>query len=343
MLSRRTFLAGTMVAPVTAHPLDPALAHLDRATRSGEVAAAVLLVEARGQRHLHAFGQARPDTVFLLASITKPMTAMAVMALVEEGRLSLADPAHKHLPELTGGDRDLITVKQLLNHTSGLPDQLPDNLALRRRQAPLAEFVAGALRAPLRFKPGSSVAYQSMGFLLAGEIAQRLTHLPLREQLHRKLFQPLGMATASLGLGGRKLEETARCQVPDDPGGWNSPYWRDLGSPWGGAHGSATDVMRLLQWAAHPGARGPLRPETVRAMLTPTTPPGRDRYGLGWRLGAGGQGASPETFGHGGATGVLSWLDPRRDLGVVLLTTRPSDQSEKTVLRPVSDLVSAAF
>jgi CubicO group peptidase (beta-lactamase class C family) len=343
MLSRRDLLLGTMAVPVSAHPLDAAVAHLDKATRSGEVAAAVLLVEGRGQRHLHAFGQARADTVFLLASITKPMTAVGVMALVDEGKLALADPVQKHLPGFTGGDRPLVTIKHLLNHTSGLPDQLPDNLELRRRHAPLDAFVAGALRAPLRFKPGAGVAYQSMGFLLAAEIAQRAAGLPFRELLRRKLFGPLDMAGASLGLGGRKVEETARVQVPDDPGGWNSPYWRDLGSPWGGAHATADDVMRLLRWAARPTAKGPLRPETARAMLAPSTPPAKDRYGLGWRLGVGGQGASAEAFGHSGATGTLSWLDPARDLGLVLLTTRPSDQSEKTVLRPVSDLVSAAF
>jgi CubicO group peptidase (beta-lactamase class C family) len=343
MLSRRDLLVGTMALPVTGHPLDAALAHLDSAARSGEVTAAVLLVEARGQRHLHAFGAAKPETIFLLASITKPMTAVAVMALVEEGRLALGDPVHKHLPDFVGGDRALITLQHLLNHTSGLPDQLPDNLELRRRHAPLKDFVAGAVRAPLRFRPGSSVAYQSMGFLLAAEIAERIAHQPFREQLRRRLFQPLGMTGASLGLGGHKLEETARCQVPDDPGGWNSLYWRDLGSPWGGAHGSATDVMKLLRWAARPDAKGPLRPETARAMLTQTTPPGKDRYGLGWRLGIGGKGASPATFGHSGATGVLSWLDPVRDVALVLLTTRPSAESEKTILRPVSDLVSAAF
>jgi len=239
MLSRRDLLLGTMAGPVSAHPLDAAVAHLDKATRSGEVAAAVLLVEARGQRHLHAFGQARADTVFLLASITKPMTAVGLMALVDEGKLALADPVHEHLPGFTGQDRALVTIKHLLNHTSGLPDQLPDNLELRRRYAPLDAFVAGALRAPLRFPPGSSVAYQSMGFLLAAKIAEAVSRLPFRELLRRRVFQPLGMTGASLGLGGRKVEDTARVQVPDDPGGWNSPYWRDLGSPWGGAHATA--------------------------------------------------------------------------------------------------------
>jgi CubicO group peptidase (beta-lactamase class C family) len=343
MLSRRDVLLGTMALPVTGHPLDAAVAHLEKATRSGDVAGAVLLVEARGQRHVHAFGSARPDTVFLLASITKPMTAIGVMTLVEEGKLALADPVQKHLPGFTGGDRPLVTIQELLNHTSGLPDQLPDNLELRRRHAPLDEFVAGALRVPLRFKPGTSVAYQSMGFLLAAKIAETVSRLPFRELLRRRLFEPLGMTGASLGLGGRKIEETARVQVPDDPGGWNSPYWRDLGSPWGGAHASADDVLRLLKWAAHPTPKGPLRPELARGMTVPSTPPGRDRYGLGWRLGVGGKGAAAGTFGHSGATGTLSWWDPARDLGVVLLTTRPSDQSEKTVLRPLSDLVSGAF
>ena len=344
MLSRRGFLAGTMALPVTGHRLDAAFAHLDQATRSGEVAAAVLHVEAGGQKHARAFGHARLETIFLLASITKPMTATAAMTLVEAGRLRLDDPVHKHLPEFTGGDRSLVTVRHLLNHSSGLPDQLPDNLELRRRHAPIDEFVAGALRAPLRFKPGSAVAYQSMGFLLAAEIAQRISRTPFRELMQRAVLQPLGMTTASLGLGGRKLEDTARCQVPDDPGGWNSPYWRDFGSPWGGAHGAAADVMRLLQFFAHPErTKGPLRPETARAMRTATTPAGKDRYGLGWRLGVGGRGCSPETFGHSGSTGVLAWMDPTRELACVLLTTRPSDQSEKTVLRPVSDLVAAAL
>jgi CubicO group peptidase (beta-lactamase class C family) len=344
MLSRRAFLAGTMALPVTKDRIHAAAAHLERAVHSGELEAAVLRVERGEQRQVHAFGKARPETVFLLASITKPMTAAVLMDLVEEGRLGLEDPVSRHLPEFTGGDRPLVTIKHLLNHTSGLPDQLPDNLELRRRNAPQKEFVAGALRAPLRFKPGTSVAYQSMGFLLAAEIAERLTRTPFREQMRRRLFQPLGMDTASLGLGGRQVKDLARCQVPDDPGGWNSPYWRDFGAPWGGAHGTAEDVSKLLRYFARPGPKGPLRPETARAMLAPTTPEGKkDRYGLGWRLGVGVPGASPRTFGHSGATGVLSWLDPDRDLAFVLLTTRPSDQSEATVLKPVSALVAGAL
>jgi CubicO group peptidase (beta-lactamase class C family) len=153
--------------------------------------------------------------------------------------------------------------------------------------------------------------------------------------MRKTLFAPLKMEHSTLGLGGRKPEAMAQCQVPDDPGGWNTPYWRDLGSPWGGAHATAGDVTRLLRFFAHPTPGGPLRPETVRLMLTPQTPANKkgERYGLGWRL-------TPRTFGHSGSTGTVSWMDPQRDLSFVLLTTRPAAESSATVLEPVSALVA---
>jgi CubicO group peptidase (beta-lactamase class C family) len=326
---------------------------IDRAVAAGQVQAAVLHVKAGHQTDLRAFGRARPGTVFLLASISKPITAAGVMALVESGKLSLDDPAQKYVPELAGPDHARITVRMLLDHSSGLPDMPPDNKELRARHAPLGDFLASASRVPLLFPPGSAVKYQSMGFLVAGTIVERLAGLPLREHLRTRLFAPLGMNDTSLGLGGRAIADTASCQVPEDTGGWNSAYWRDLGSPWGGAHGSAADLVRLLQFFAHPTAGGPLRPETVQAMLTPSGPAIKkapaagnghvERYGLGWRLGSGGKSSSDHTFGHSGATGVTAWLDPARELTCILLTTWPSAESQKALLGPVSDAVAAAF
>jgi CubicO group peptidase (beta-lactamase class C family) len=349
MLRRRDLLLAALAPPAKKtkpmkESLQPALELLQAATAAGQVHAAVLHVEAGAHRFVHAFGACTAETPFLLASLTKPMTATVLASLAEAGTLGLDDPVHRHLPEFAGADRAGVTVRHLLNHTSGLPDQLPDNLELRRRHAPMREFVAGAVRAPLRFRPGTDVAYQSMGFLLGAEIAERLTHRPFRDSMHRLVFEPLGMKDASLGLGGRKVQDLARCQAPEDPGGWNTPYWRDFGAPWGGAHGTAADVVRLLRFFAHPdGTKGCLRPETARAMLAPSTPllRKRDRYGLGWKLGIAGR--SPETFGHSGATGVMAWLDPARELAFVLLTTWPSDDSERPLLRPVSDRVAAAF
>jgi CubicO group peptidase (beta-lactamase class C family) len=364
-VTRRDLLRGGAALAVGAGPLQGANALLERAAASGELSAAVLEVTAPGGSLVRAYGRARPDTVFLLASITKPMTAATVMALVERGQLTLDDRVGKHLPEF--GDRP-VTVRHLLTHTSGLPDMLPDNVELRRRHAPLSAYLAEAVRVPLLFPPGTQVRYQSMGFLLAAEIAQRLTHTPFPELMRKTLLAPLGMKDTSLGLGPRRLEDTARCQVPDDdPSTWNTPYWRTLATPWGGAHAPAGDITRLLRFfgthnslAPVPrqptpvrrrrddegrGEGAPLKPETVKLMLTPQTPPTAkgDRYGLGWRLGIGGKSSSPHTFGHSGATGTLSWMDPTRDLTCVLLTTLPSAKSDKTVLHPVSDLVSSAF
>jgi CubicO group peptidase (beta-lactamase class C family) len=345
---RRDFLIAA-AGGTLARRLSGAEAPLAEAVRAGKLRAAVLMVATGRQRFTRAFGAAAPDTVFLLASVTKPMTAAVLMRLVDEGKLKLDDPVSRHLPQLQG-ERAAITLRQLLNHTSGLPDMPPDNKQLRDRHAPLPEFLRSALTVPLRNPPGAEVHYQSMGFLVAAVLAEQLTGQPLAEQMKRVLFRPLQMRSASLGLGGRSMTGIARCQVPDDPGGWNSRYWRNLGSPWGGAHGNAADVTRLLRGFAS-GQAGALSKASTAAMLAQTTPTlaggkadgKRDRYGLGWRLGVGGKSSSADTFGHSGATGVTAWMDPQRDLSCVVLTTLPSAESQATLLGPVSDAVAAAL
>ena len=224
--------------------VNAAIALIERATSDGRVSAASLHVRQGSYELSHAFGRAPgPLTPFLLASITKPMTATGVMILRDRNALALSDPVRRFIPEFTGSDRASITIKHLLTHTSGLPDMLPENDALRKRHAPLKDFVAGACKTPLLFKPGTQVKYQSMGLLLAGEIVGRVTKAPLRDFLREEVFEPLGMTQTSLGLGGRPISSTALCQVSgDDDWNWNSPYWRDLGAPWGGAHASAADV-----------------------------------------------------------------------------------------------------
>src|SRR5690242_19088559 len=161
---------------------DQAAELVDRAVAAGDVRAAVLDVRRGKQSFERAFGQAREaETVFIVASISKPMTATGVMLLADRGKLALSDPVRKFIPEFSGGDRDMVTVQHLLTHTSGLPDMLPENIEFRRRHAPLKEFVAGACRTPLLFKPGTKVSYQSMGILLAADIAQRIAGMPFLE------------------------------------------------------------------------------------------------------------------------------------------------------------------
>jgi CubicO group peptidase (beta-lactamase class C family) len=349
MMGRRGFLLGLVGA---ATPLSracaPAVALIEQAVGRREVDAAVLHVTRGRQSFVRGFGAARAETVFLLASLTKPMTAAGVMALVEAGRLSLDEPLGADAPALALAPAErraalgALTLRQLLCHTSGLPDMPPQNLALRARHAGLDDFLADALAVPLTFAPGTRVRYQSMGFLLAAKVVERVTGLPFRRHLARTLFEPLGMKACSLGLGGRTVAATARCQVPEDAGGWNSPYWRDLGAPWGGAHGTAGDLARWLRaFAGGPGAEKlPLSAKALVAMRTLATPPGETAYGLGFRLGGFAPGVSPRTFGHGGATGVVAWMDPDRDLTCVLLTTLPEAKSSATLLRPVSEVVA---
>ena len=326
-----------MAAPLRQDRLDRARALVEQNIASGEVREAALLVRQDGR----TLASIKPDRVFLLASITKPMTATAVMILADRGRLRLEDPAHKFIPEFTGGDRDLITIRHLLTHTSGLPDMLPENTDLRRRHAALSEFVAGTCKTPLLFKPGTEVKYQSMGILLASEIVERLTRMPLRDFLRRELFAPAGMNATSLGLGGRKIADTALSQVEDDTDwNWNSAYWRDLGVPWGGAHSTAADVTRLLEIFLHPDGRV-LKPETARSMIVNQTGL-QDPWGLGWMIKPGtfGKGCSTATFGHYGSTGTVGWADPKTNLTCVLLTTKPAAQARDGLLGPVSDLVA---
>lgn len=333
------------MAAIGRNQVNEAIARIEAAAASGEVAAAALRVQQGSEVVARGFGKARgPDEIFLLASITKPMAAAGVMKLVDQDLLSLADPVHRYIPEFRGGERERVTVRHLLTHTSGLPDMLPENTELRRKNAPLKAFVEGTCKTPLLFPPGTQVRYQSMGILLAAEIAERITRLPFRAFLAKELFTPLGMAHTALGLGKHRIADTAQCQVPmEDNWHWNSPYWRNLGAPWGGVHANTADVARLLAYFLNPTGRV-LRPDTARQMITNQNAGLNKPWGIGWMLdpGAFGKQCSPATFGHWGSTGTVAWTDPAKSLICVLLTTRPADQSRAGLLGPVSDIVSGA-
>jgi beta-lactamase class C len=344
-MTRRTLLFNGIALALRQGKLDEAVSLIQNQTKSGEVAAASLHVQS-GKDILHrAFGKAEnPDAVFLLASITKPMTCTAVMRLADRKELSIDDPVRKYLPEFFDGDRDRVLIRHLLTHTSGLPDMLPENEDLRRKHATLKHFVAATCRTPLLFPPGTKVQYQSMGILLAAEIAERITKRPLPVYLRDEVFKPLGMRHTTLGLGGRKISDTVPSQVTDDPEwNWNSTYWRNLGAPWGGALAPASDVTRFLRYFVKPEA-SVLKPETAAKMITNQNAGMNQPYGIGWAVGGTrfGKACSAKTYGHGGSTGTLCWLDPEKDLSFVLLTTKPAAQSQKTLIKPVSDIVSEA-
>ena len=342
-MTRRELLSSLALA-LRKPGMDAAQKLLTAAVGSGKLRAASIYVREANSVFSQGYGAATPATPFLLASITKPMTATALMHLVDHRELALTDPVRKFIPEFDGAERGRVTLHMLLTHSSGLPDMLPENEELRKQHAPLSEFVARACRTPLLFTPGTKVKYQSMGILLAAEIAQRVTKTPFPEFLRSRVFRPLLMSESSLGLGGRAIPATAQCQVEgNDDWNWNSSYWRNLGSPWGGAHSTAENVGRFLRSFLTADGRV-VRPATAERMILNQNAKLNEPWGIGFSVKPAGFGkrCSAESFGHGGSTGTLCWADPVSGACCVLLTTWPAGQSGKVLLKPVSDLVSEA-
>lgn len=342
----------TETAAATPSSLRPAgcdAASLEKADRliaeqvaGGAVWSAALLVRRGTFEFVRAHGRAAVHTPFLIASPTKPMTASAVLLLLDRGELKLSDPVQKYLPEFRGGERAAVTIQHLLTHTSGLPDMLPENVELRKRHAPLSEFVAGTCRTELLFRPGTKVSYQSMGILLAGAVVERITGQSLPAFLSANVFGPLKLSATSLGLGGRNISDTALCQVDvASDWDWNSAYWRNLGVPWGGAHSTVRDLAGFAEQFVATENR-PWTAATRLAMRSVQTGGLNQAWGLGWLMEprAFGQSCAPGTFGHFGATGTVVWHDPVARLTCVLLTTRPAADSRAGLLGPVSDLVA---
>jgi CubicO group peptidase (beta-lactamase class C family) len=330
---------------------------LAKAAADKQIHAASLYVRHKETEVAKTFGAAKaPDDIFLLASITKPISVAAVMTLYDDRRIELDDHVQKYIREFKGDNREQITIRQLLTHVSGLPDQLPENQSLRSRHAALSDFINGAIRTPLLFEPGSRYSYSSMGILLAAEIAQRLTNEDFKTLVDQTVFRPLQMTRSALGLGRFKLEETMRGQVenaaPESGAGdpkakdwdWNSTYWRNLGAPWGGAHGSAPDVARFLAEFLHPSGKI-LKPDTARLVVKNHNREGLTPRGIGFAVGdrAGGKGCSEKTFGHTGSTGTLCWADPATDTICVILTTLPLRAVKPHPAGLASDQVAAAI
>lgn len=345
--------------------LDRVVECLEGETRQ-HVTAASISVARHGRIVLHrGFGRlseradappTEPETVYILASISKPIAVCALMLLVERGEVVLSHRVQRYLPDFEGEHKEQARVWHLLSHTSGLPDQVPENRELRAAHAPLSAFVTAALKTPLLYEPGKAFGYQSMGTLLAGEIVERVTKRPLREFLRDEIFQPLGMSRTNLGLGGLRVEQTAIYQTGRDTEelrswGPNTQYWRDIGHPWGGVHSTSGDLAILLQTLLDGGAYGSTRlfsPTTVAAMTRDHNRGLDAPWGLGWALrdskvwNAFGDLASERTFGHVGATGTVAWADPDRQLLCALLTTRSAGDRDGFLLHRVSNLVQAA-
>lgn len=294
---------------------------------------------------------------FLIASPTKPFVAVAAMILVEKGLLQVSDRVSKYIPSF-GSDRKAgIRVANLLTHTSGLPDMLPNNLDLRRNKAPLSEYQKHTNTVELVHDPGTRVHYQSMGILTLSSIIEVITTVSTAEFLASEIFSPLQMSNTSLGATDdciNSMRPPVDSMVEHieghDDWGWNSEYWRKLGAPWGGLISTSSDIgifcRHLLSILA--GERGILSSSTVRAMTTnqlrglPKLRPGTCEsvpWGYGWQLNwpnhprGFGSILPKSAFGHWGATGTLVWIDPVKSVYGVILTNEPIESEDRRQIK----------
>ncbi|MAG35638.1 MAG: hypothetical protein CL878_05255 [Dehalococcoidia bacterium] len=271
-------VAGAEAAGVDAGALRRAFGLLEGWVGDHVVPGAAALIARHGQVAGTCYaGTAEPrtnrpvdaSTVFSLASITKPVTATAVMQCVERGWFALDEPIGILLPEFLNGpasgpnvpERATVTVRHLLTHTSGLPGFSAANMRLRRRQAPLEDFVSSFQGTPLFFAPGTAHLYSNCGILLlaelvgrgnAGTLGQRsessaVSHY--HKHVHQQILDPLEMASSWIPVPEEAWGRVAHVADTSQEGttyeAANSAYYRRLGIPWGGLFATAADLARF--------------------------------------------------------------------------------------------------
>ena len=281
------------------------------------------------------------ETIFDIASLTKVVatTTMAMM-LYERGLLDLDARVVSLLPEFRTEEwhRDEVTVRMLLAHTSGLPAYV----RLFETASTREELVLAAARSVLAAPPGSRVEYSDIGFIVLGEILQRLAGEPLDGFCYREIFGPLQMLRTSF------LPPSAwRSMIPptEDDRAWRKRVIQgevndENASVMGGIAGHAgmfSTAEDLARFAATIAAGGEpiLRPQTVKLFTTSREGgPGGPQRALGWDVptppSQSGRHFPAGSIGHLGFTGTSLWIDPERQVCVVLLTNRtwPDRQSQ---------------
>jgi len=286
------------------------------------------------------------QTLFAVASVTKPFTATAIMRLVERGLVSLDQPVRELLAEFQAPGTEAITLRHFLTHTSGLPEYCEDNEAIRRQHGGLDAFVRSYCRGTPRFTPGTAWAYSNYGFGLAGEVVSRVSGRDYHTFVAEEILTPLGMQDSYLRPPETVWERIAWVRLPEEEASdherYNSPYFRQLGIPWGGLYTTPDDLAVFAQAFLNGGTaqgRRILSPASVRAMTRNQlqTPPGitgawqAASWGLGWDVkGAkarhhSGALTSACTFGHTGSSGSMLWVDPEQELVCVLIGTRVAE------------------
>lgn len=297
--------------------------------------------DAIGMSNLEAGTPMQPDAVFRIASMTKPITATAVMILQDEGKLSVDDPVAKFVPEFNAVRyrgkplRRAITLRDLMSHTSGVVGK-QDN------EGTLQETAVAMARRPLGFEPGSKWEY-GPGLSVCGRVIEVASGRSYEAFLRERIFAPLRMVDTTFHPSPEQKKRAATLYkaVGDPPRLVPAHHWlvdvdeRTVPNPSGGLYSTATDLARFYQMILNGGELDGKRivsAEAIRQMTIPQTDgvkegvePGM-AWGLGWAIVRDPQAAnrvlSPGSFGHGGAFGTLGWVEPKRQMVYVFLIQR---------------------
>lgn len=309
--------------------------------------------------------------LFWLWSASKPFIALLVWQLVERGELDVDAPLATWWPEFAARGKQGVTVRQVLQHRSGVPTgpggQLADAAVMHDWRWSTHRL---AMSAP-QWPPGERSAYHylSHGFLL-GEVVRRLTGHELPELMAERIFEPLGLADLRLGLPAAELGRAVPLQVAA-PGGalveqrLNSARVRQAVIPAGGVSGTAADLANFYRAMLHGGALNGARvasPETIAQMRQPSSVEGLPdgllhypvRWAQGFQLGGRAVGwpavepfgrlSSRQSFGHNGSNVCTGWADPASGLVVAYAGSRVRGwQQDRTMLRRLADALHAAL
>lgn len=315
-------------------------------------------VQVLGMADLEQKRPMQRTTIFRIASMTKPITALAIMQLVEEGKIKVDDPVEVYLPEFKGQmllvsrENDVVTlkkparpiaVKDLLTHTSGLP-QYPAGMAdvYQKRNRTLNDTTIAISQAPLMFEPGTRWSYCNPGIDVLGRIVEVLSGMPFETYLAERVFQPLGMTDTTFYPTAEQLPRVASTYGRQDgklvaaPGGvLDYAIGAKHPVPAGGLYSTADDLAKLYQCLLNKGTLNGRRILGEPALADMTSIHTGDMqagfidgstWGYGFAIVKDSKGAtenlSPGSYGHGGAYGTQGWIDPAKGLFTILLIQR---------------------
>jgi CubicO group peptidase (beta-lactamase class C family) len=326
---------------ISVERLQPIAAIAEELVRSGDMPSAVVAVaNSRETLWTHVVpgedGVAL-DSIFLLASITKPIVATAIMRLVEEGKLMLSLPVARYLPEFGANGKQKVTAFHLLTHSSGMEENSFWNELWERRTAPpTAEWQYEACcRSYLHYEPGSNHTYSTITFAVLAELIKRLSGLSQGEYLRQHIFEPLGMRS----MGYRptdpgKAAPVRRLHGMEETTPEILEGFIALEQPGSGLWSTTADLVTFgqayLRGGTYNGYHLLSRP-AIEMMTQHYTRGAVDtsngqpfNYSLGWGKPSyppnGALLCSERAFSHHGATGTMLWIDPEYDLVVVFLS-----------------------